>query len=292
MDSCTLSGMNPSIFNEGNISDLSKFVLFEGKNGTGKSTLLKWIEQKSKEIGRTSSDPLVTQYVASNFPLSLDCRTQSLSDVNNPDTPFHYLDIRRLTQNEEITEKIQNLLSSIFNRKLKINIREPTRTHFDYWKNNTWIPYGADGTGIFNAFCLFRLAWFVPPYLPIFVEEISSGIYPALLPIVLDEFFKIAQENNHQVFITTQDPFVVYYFMKNKLTFNAVSNRFLWEDKTSDYSVFKCEEIDNRCSFKKINESNFPTTSSSLIDDKIFDFAGIEFIKFCELFWSSEDADS
>jgi len=261
------------LFANQRVEGFTNCVLFEGKNGSGKSTLFESIISNNginrredcldlKLLGITSRD---------NDPSRTRNSWMSLQNIID-DTP------------EKIN--IMNILSKLFGRTVEVDRKPSDRLNptIGYYKNdNTFVSFRKDGLGIYNALSLLRFVSFNSTHKSLFIEEISSGLSPRLVPSFLDSFFKIASKMEHQVFITTQDPFVVFYFLKDK--FKIVEDRPEWFDSNPEYSVFNFSdgEILNT---EKVSQTNFDTVLSDLMPSSFM--GGENYMKFSALFTSKK----
>lgn len=262
------------LFNNEKIGDFTNFVLFEGRNGSGKSTLLNLIRDDFyKKNPQYRYNDLFLDYRLELF------RTRHNAQAEIP--PRDWRNFDSLMTNTKGANRIKEILDDIFERNLELNkVKSTMSPTLEYLKNEQeLIPFDKDGAGIYNAFNLLRFVTNTSVGVPLFIEEISSGLYPRLLPKLLDAFFKIAEEYDHQIFATTQDPFVVYYFLKNKM--EEKDDRINWNDENPDYSVFNFTDKEFLRA-EKVSGKNYDKSLNTLMPREFM--GGVNYMKFSSLF--------
>lgn len=235
----------------------TQFNLFTGMNGSGKTFLLNHItnllNQKNREqktnvaIVPIREDRFYAgklQYVKAQVDLSNIVNTANIA----PETP----------EKKQLNEDLQYL----FQREVDMITDRGGNPAPNFRKSSGNVHVSADGRGIVNTWTILEYVAHSPMNFPLIVEEISLSLHPSLLEKFLDRLFMRLNEKKMQLFATTQDPFTVFYFLKNKLSENCD-----WNDTNPDYSVFHFSDNSDGLNVEKITKENIYSSMNDLMGD-------------------------
>jgi len=231
----------------------TEFNLFTGMNGSGKTLLLNGIisilhqvkdlrEQGFQAIKEDRFYPTKLSYLKGPVALQNFVNTANIA----PDTP------EKAQLNED--------LEFLFERKVDMIIDRSGNPSPNFRKKKANVHVGQDGRGIVNTWTIFEFVAHAPHNMPLVVEDISLGLHPSLLERFFDRLFVRLKEKDMQLFATTQDPFVVFYFLKNKIKDNGD-----WNDTNPEYSVFHFSDKPDDLEVEKITEENIYSSMSDLM---------------------------
>jgi len=254
------------------VIELTKINLFFGINGSGKSITLKQI---LKQLPRSFFIDENRHFVA-----DIISRDQGNTQPSFIGTHFN---LSHQTILDEINEILEQLF---FNRKLnKISSIGSMNSLISIKKLEKNFTIGSDGRGIWNVVKPLEALTLCDVNSGILIEEFSLGLYPGML----SKYYELFKEKliNKKSFLvtTTQDPFLVYQFIKNK-----INDRFEWDDKEPDVSLFKFMENENqKIVIEKIDEKTNTSSLKEILGDYL---EGIEIHKFSYLFSNIDERTS
>lgn len=214
-------------YNQDSIT-LSQINLFFGTNGTGKSYALKIIMNKNPASLFVDENRLFIPSVVVNFP-------------NPRKDPGHLVHYHNLVVDEVLVD-INVIFQKLFpDRKLIKDGPIGSTTHqIAIQKNGKNYAIGADGRGMWNVIKPIEALSLSGKDSPVLIEEFSLGLFPGFL----DKYYNLIKEKILEkgcLFVcTTQDPFVVYQFIKNK-----INDKMEWDDQEPSVSLFKFLENKN-----------------------------------------------
>lgn len=245
-----VNGISHGWFKETENLDFTAFNLFTRINGSGKTTALQYLTG------------LYRNTAGGNHSIIDVAKAAQQIDVLTGESPQQdALALRYLVEPSLEKDNILKFIETRFGRKIVKTEDVRYNAIINYDKNGKLIKFIQDGTGIFSAMLLLRVISFSPLNSVLFFEEISYGLHPSLLVPVFDEFFKIAKEKKTEIFMTSQDPFVVYYFMKNKIIYDSGD----WDDTNPDFSVFNFYDKVDFLTCEKVTKHNFNDCLSELM---------------------------
>lgn len=258
--------LDGKIYNQDSL-ELTKINLFFGINGTGKSITLKQI---SKQIPGS-------MLIDENRSFHPDIIAISLGDENSIHSnllPSNH----NLAQSKVISEINESLTQLFPDRKLDngftIGSMQKPITIKKLGKNYS---VGSDGRGIWNVVKPLEALILCDSSFGVLIEEFSLGLYPGKI----NQYYELVKEKilRKKSFLvtTTQDPFVVYQFIKNK-----INQDLSWEDNEPEVSLFKFSENENgKIDIMKIDEDSQSISVNELMNDYA---EGIDMIKFSQIF--------
>ena len=258
--------------------ELGKYNLFIGKNGSGKSILLKRL------VGVIPHDPNDDLIIVQNTKETNLKNLSRISDMkyvseNRPSTNFSHinLDIGRnhpiedtsrpletIWRDDKFREQINKFTQNIFDRKI-IDTKTPQEgVGIFYKKNNIDIPPSLDGFGIINSMKVLQVLLTSNESI-VALEEPTIGFNPSITSKFLEYLVKNAPDDKQFIF-TSQDFVLIIEFIK------------LFKTR-DDFKIFKFEENRNQITITEVTElesiatdmsDSFPTKEDIELISKIF----------------------
>lgn len=260
----------PSNMYNQDILELNKINLFFGTNGSGKTFTLIEIKRQISNNFFIDENRMFTSNIETNFSQNGPSEYNFMLGFSNLTTESVLIIINKFFQQLFPNRELVKTSNSIGSQKIFISIKK-------LGKN---FSVGADGRGIWNI--IKPLETLVFHNQVILIEEFSSGLYPGILNKYYELFKEKVLEKNSCLVTTTQDPFVVYQFIKNK-----INDRFEWEDKDPDISLFKLsEDAKGKINIIKIDAANNTTSLKELLGDYL---EGIDIFKFSHIFSNTDE---
>lgn len=251
------------IYNEEEL-ELNKINLFFGVNGSGKSHTLKQIQNQVPQ----------SIIIDENRFFISDLIATDAGNINIAYIPSHN-NLAKDTVLEEINESFQQIfpnrklvnISSIGSKNVVISIEKLGKSY----------SVGSDGRGIWNIIKPLEALVLCNENTGVLIEEFSLGLYPG----ILTNYYELVKEKilnkNSFLVATTQDPFVVYQFIKNK-----INDKFEWENTDTDVSLFKfSEDGKGKINIIRLDQDTSETSLKELLGNYL---DGIDIHKFSLLF--------
>lgn len=243
-------------------SELSfkQFNLFIGKNGSGKSSLMRFLSSNFAKGNSQKDDPdaelsffdgntvkieqgpqdiyhfySVGEYSKREsvfFPeiTALAQQIQPVSDFQQT-APF-----TKLEYDDKLMNEVNKKLSELFGREIRIRSMEQRGRVPFFKKNNEYINPDFDGTGIKTSFPLIELLLFTKNTM-IFVEEPTAFLHPSIIPDYLKIIFELTTIGNNQLFMTTHEILTSLQFFKGIYEKNDNVSIHRFEDNFGEINI-------------------------------------------------------
>jgi len=188
---------------------LNTFTLLVGKNGSGKSHILRLISRKLSPDNRFNRN--------NSNVIFLDERTRLNKHISRYTAQgFSKIPLNPEWSNYNYTQEMKpviDIVCELFNRKIVIKTVELSAPSVYYEKNNTLIPIGDDGLGISNTVFVFEAIYLMPDNGYLLVDELTMGLHPSIIPKYLTHLKKIADKKTNQNYInnTRSKLFIIFF---------------------------------------------------------------------------------
>lgn len=232
-NSIKLSVIGHNIFKDFDL-DFKQFNLLIGKNGSGKSTFLKLLNQLFSGAPAIQNGSLRVKCgdydYAVNYPL--DGKPTAMSIQYIPESRYVSDNIirtgaitlpfdakrpyDRIAYSDAELDIYNKIISQIFGRTLRAKPTE-SGTKMFYVKNERLVEPIADGYGIVNINPIIQTLLNSKNNV-ILIEEIEENLHPAAIKAFLNFVFDISTKNNTTIFITTHSIMTVLEFTKRLLS--------------------------------------------------------------------------
>lgn len=234
----------------------TEFNLFTGMNGSGKTLMLEHITNILDNDMQKEHNLHLIPIKEDRFYLGKINYTKGAVSLQN------FVNTANIAPDTPEKDQLNTDLKHLFQREVDIITDRSGVQYPQYKKQNGNVHVSQDGRGILNTWTILEYISHAPDGFPLVVEEISLGLHPSLLEKFLDRLFKRLKDKKMQLFASTQDPFVVFYFLKNKITESGD-----WNDTNPEYSVFHFSENSDGLDVEKITKDNIYSSMSDLMGD-------------------------